>query len=153
MTIKHIKTFLFCVALCAAMTTAPKQVQASDTHMGDIFAAVILTVGGAAAMNLTSIVASSVYLGKGKHSPLGWQIFSYTVGGFTVGTGIAVLAGEDLEVGSTILAIGATTLTLSILAATRNKPKKKPSVAFAPVLLRDLEGGLAPGVGFSLLSF
>ena len=148
------KVLLFSLSLCCAVVATPKPAQATDGHhTGDIFAAIILTVGGGAALNLTSIVASSVYLGKGKHSPLGWQIFSYTVGGLTAGIGIAGLASEDLEMGSAVLAVGATTLTLSILAATMNKPKKKPSVAFAPVLLRDVEGGLAPGVGFSLMAF
>ncbi len=153
MIIKRLKTLILCIVLCVAVTAQPQQAKAEVDPYGDVFATIFLVLGAGSALNLTSIIASSYYLGSKKYSPLGWQIFSYTVGGLTFGTGVALMASDSVEVGGVFAAVGATTLTLSILAAVLNKPKKQPSVVFSPILLRDVEGGLAPGVGFSLMSF
>ena len=116
---------------------------------------VLIGMGAGGVLNITSIVANSVYLGEKKHLSTSWQALGYTVGGITTGFGLFFVIGGGIgdPLFLSVLVLGATTLTTRVLAGTRNKPKDKPSVAFSPILLRDVEGGLTPGVGLSLMSF
>ena len=79
------KVIVFSLSLCCAVVATPKQAEASKVP-GIAYAFYI----GGAALNLTSMVASSYYLGTKKNTPIGWDIFSYTVGGLTFGTGLAM---------------------------------------------------------------
>jgi len=105
-----------------------------------------------AAVELTSLVSSAVYLGKKKPLPMGWQVFSYTASGLSVGGGLYFAIEGNQGAGILFASVGVLSLTLSILAATSNKPKK-PTVAFTPVMLRDIAGAIVPGFGFSAASF
>ena len=156
---QRLRVMTVCATLILAVMAQSKPVQANEGHglAAAIVPALVLTTG-AAALNITSIVASSIYLGKKKHSPLGWQILSYSAGGLTLGTGLffgigsAVNGYIDAAAWITV-GVGAATLTLGILAATLNRKKTLPPVVLVPVLLRDMEGRLAPGIGLTLTSF
>ena len=156
MVMKRFIMILLGLTLSTGLMSTNNKAHASS-GMGDVMAIALGTailVGGA---NLTTIISSSVYLAKEKEAPLGWQIFNYTISGLTFGTGTVMTVASAVNgysdaVGLTMLGVGATGLTLAILSATLNKGKT-PDVAISPILLRDVEGNLTPGVGLSLGSF
>ena len=154
---KRLSVLTLCATLSLGVLVQSKPAQAGD-GLGSGLAIVLGIYGGVAAANATSIAASSVYLGMERPSPVGWQVYSYAVGGLTFGAGLffgitAAAHGYEDPMAWIVAGVGATTLTMSILAATLNRKKTLPSVTVAPILLRDVEGGLAPGVGLSVMSF
>ena len=151
--VRRLKILAVSVLLSVGLMAHPGTAQASEVGVGEAILIGVTVIGVVGALNLTSIVASSVYLGMKKHSPLGWQIFGYGIGGITLGVGVAYAAGSGSADLWAIAGIGATTLTLSILAGTLNKAKKKPAVALSPVLIRDMQGQIRPGLGLSVLAF
>ena len=150
----HLKIWASVMSLVVGLTIQSGSAEATvQVGLGYAIVTSAAVVGVGAALNLTSFLASSVYLGMKKRSSLAWQSFSYTVAGLTLGVGVVYgIAGESAAVGG-VVAVGVTTLTLSILAGTLNKPKKKPAVVFSPVLIRDMQGQITPGLGLSVLAF
>ena len=111
---------------------------------------------------LTSQIVPVIYLARGEHMPLGWQIAGYVSSGLQLALGLTLpiesglnersSMGDDVLVGFVFLAVGAVSLALNIVAANANEPEPS-EVAVSPVLLRDSRGNIAPGLGLSLLSF
>ena len=124
--------------------------EAAAKHEGTVMAGIS---AGILAINLVSIGSSSLHLSGKKHLPLGWQIYGGVTSGLTLAFGgILVIPNPTFWVAWTAIGVGAITMTLTILASTRNRPKK-PTVTLSPILLKDVSGSLTPGVGLSLLSF
>ena len=148
---RKLSAVLIALSLSFAVTAAHQTASASEGGMfGDGLFPVIALFSSP--IWLTTQIAPLVYLAKKKHMPSGWQIAGYINASLQL-TFSAVLYGTDAPIGGTVfLSIGALTLTLNLLAAKLNKNKPK-TVAFTPILLKDSGGNLAPGVGFSLLSF
>jgi hypothetical protein len=125
----------------------------AEIAVGTLGAIAVLGITAVAAINLVSIVPSAIYLGNKKRSPIGWQVYGYLVGGLTFGLGLASALNQSTSWSWSLVGIGATTLTLNILAGTLNKPTTKPAVALAPVLIQDMRGHVTPGLGLSVLAF
>ncbi len=148
---RKLSAVLIALSLSVAVTAVPQPAQACQSSLlGCDFA---LTMAGLSSpLWLTTQIAPIVYLAKKKHMPTGWQIAGYINAGLQLSYSALEFAYGEATGGAIFLAIGATTLTLNLLAAKLNKSKPK-TVAFTPILLKDSGGNLAPGVGFSLLSF
>jgi hypothetical protein len=152
--VHRLKRGLLALFLVLGMMVQSGSAEATvQTGLGEAIVIGVAVVGVGAVLNLTSIVASSVYLGMKKRSALGWQVFGHTVGGLTLGVALVYAARSPTTDLFAVVGIGATTLTLSILAGTLNKPKTKPAVALSPVLIQDMQGHVTPGLGLSVLAF
>jgi hypothetical protein len=149
---RALKMFLFAMILTLGLVGQPQEAAANHEDNG-ILAVALLSSASLLVLDVVSIIPSSIYLAKKKHSPLAWQIFGYAASGLTIGLGVTFAAiTPDWSVPWILIGSGAVTLTMAILAGRLNRPKK-PTVTWSPILLQDVSGSLTPGVGLSLLSF
>ena len=146
---RKLSALLIALTMAFAVTATPQKAEASAV-LGEIYLAVVIGGSVVAGLELASIISSSVYLGMKKRQGIGWTITGSVADGLTILLGLGMMGSP--EAGSIFLGIGALSLTLTILAATRNKPQKA-ALTLSPMLMRDTGGNIAPGLGVSLLSF